>query len=119
MINFIQNQILFYLVLVFVLFLPGYSLLLAIFGKSKTLGALEKFIIAFGLSIISVDGIFFILSWLNIKINQPSVFIGIIIFILAHLIVYKFRKFSDSTKENTLFIFSKKGSNKLKFFFQI
>jgi len=107
MLQTIGNQILFYLTLVFVLFAPGYSLLLAIFGKSKVLSALEKFIISFGLSIISVDFIFFALSKTNISITRLSSIFGIAIFILICLVIFKFRKFSDSDEDNKLFSFSK------------
>jgi len=91
MLEIIANQILFYIVLVFVLFIPGYSLLLAIFGKSKTLSALERFIISFGLSIISVDFINFSLSGLHIPITRLATLISIMLFILICLIIYKFR----------------------------
>jgi len=55
MLNFIFNQILFYISIAVMLFIPGYFLLLAIFGKSKILSALEKFTLSFGLSIIAID----------------------------------------------------------------
>ncbi|MDO8241134.1 MAG: DUF1616 domain-containing protein [Candidatus Moranbacteria bacterium] len=107
MLQTIGNQILFYLTLVFVLFIPGYSLLLTIFGRSKTLSVLEKFIISFGLSIISVDFIFFAFSKADIAITRLSSIIGIAAFILICLAIFKFRKFSDSVEDNKLFSFSK------------
>lgn len=113
MLQIIGNQILFYLTLAFVLFIPGYSLLLAIFGRSKTLSALEKFVISFGLSIISVDFIFFAYSKANIAITRLSSIVGIAVFILACLIIYKIRyRKVDSGSESgmttsDLFSFSK------------
>ncbi|KKR22151.1 MAG: hypothetical protein UT50_C0001G0063 [Candidatus Moranbacteria bacterium GW2011_GWA2_39_41] len=107
MLDFIFNQVLFYLILAFVLFIPGYSLLLAIFGHSKTLSTLEKFAISFGLSIVGVDFIFFAFSKANIAITRLSSAIGIAAFILICLAIFKIRKFSNSTADEKLFSFSK------------
>ena len=107
MTEFIFNQILFYISLIVVLFLPGYVLLLAIFGKSKILSTLEKFIISFGLSIVSVDFIFFAIEKLNIPITRLSSVISIALFIVVCWIIYKFRKFSNSSENTPLFSFSK------------
>lgn len=104
-----SNQILFYISLIFVLFLPGTSLLLAIFGKSKTLNVLERFIASFALSIVSMDFIFFAFSKADIPITRLSSFIGIALFTLACLAIYKFRKNFPPSGENAekLFSFSK------------
>jgi len=107
MLHFMANQILFYLAVAFVLFVPGYVLLLAIFGKNQALSTLERFIISFGLSIISVDFLNFSLSGLHIPITRLSTFLIISIFIIICLVIYKLRKFSDSIVENPLFNFSK------------
>ncbi len=53
MISAIQNQILLYLSIAIVMFLPGWFLLLAIFGKSENqISKLEKFVFCFGRGII-------------------------------------------------------------------
>jgi hypothetical protein len=111
MLDFIQNQILFYTALVLVMFLPGWFLLLAVFGKSKTLGFLEKFIFSFGLSIISVDFIFFSYSGLKIPIDRLTTIAGIAIFLSACFAIYKFRaaknEFIGEESSEELFSFSK------------
>lgn len=111
MIEAIFNQIIFYASLILVLLLPGASLLLAIFGKSKTLDVLEKFIISFALSIVSVDFIFFAFSKANISITRLSSFIGVSLFVIACFGIYHLRskKIAFKSDENTekLFSFSK------------
>jgi len=111
MLEFIQNQILFYVSLALVMFLPGRFLLLAIFGKSRTLSTLEKFIFSFGLSVICVDFIFFAYSGLKIPIDRLTTVAGIIIFALACFVIYKLRsaknKFSYLEGDKKLFNFSK------------
>ncbi len=91
MLQYILNQILFFITLGFVLFLPGYFLLLAVFGKSQIITVLEKFILSFGLSIISVDFIFFIFSKAHLAITLPSSLLGIALFSTACLGIYKFK----------------------------
>ncbi|MBU2028345.1 DUF1616 domain-containing protein [Patescibacteria group bacterium] len=109
MLSLLQSQLMFYLAIALVLFLPGYSLLLAIFGKNKILNSLEKFILSFGLSIICIDFIFFVYPRLALPINRLSAFGGIILFSAIALIIYKFRTFSSSEARETenLFQFSK------------
>jgi hypothetical protein len=100
----------FYIAIALVLFLPGYSLLLAIWGKNKILSSLEKFILSFGLSIVSVDFIFFLYPRLSLPINRPSAFWGIFLFSAVALIIYKLRKFPSSEPrdgQEALFQFSK------------
>lgn len=89
--NFIIEQLSFYFSLILVLFVPGWFLLLAVFGKSETLGKLEKFVIAFGLSIVSVDFILFIFSKASIAITRWSSVIGILIFSAVCFGIYKVR----------------------------
>lgn len=91
MLNFIQSQTLFYIAIALVLFLPGYYLLLAIFGKNGALSQMEKFIVSFGLSIVVVDFIIFLYSKLNISITRLSSVAGILIFSTVCLITYKIR----------------------------
>ena len=111
MLNFLQNQILFYVALILVMFIPGRFLLLAIFGKSKSLSILEKFIFSFGISVISVDFIFFAYSGLKIPISRLTTVAGIVIFVLTCFAVYKWRAakngFNYAEDEIELFSFSK------------
>jgi len=107
MLQYMFNQITFYIALGLVLFVPGYALLLAIFGQRKILSNLERFIISFGLSLISVDFIYFSFSGLHISITRLSTFLGILFFSFICFAIYKFRTSSNVEKENSLFDFSK------------
>lgn len=91
MLDLIQNQILFYIAIILVMFLPGYCLILAIFGKNKIISTLERFIVSFGLSIVIVDFIIFLYSKSGILITRLSSIVGILIFIAVCYVVYKFR----------------------------
>lgn len=91
MLNLIQNQILFYVAIIIVLFMPGYFLLLAVFGKKGSLSQLEKFIISFGLSVVIVDFIFFLYSKLGVLITRMSSVAGILIFSAVCFGIYKIR----------------------------
>ncbi len=108
MLSLAFNQILLYFSIAVTMFLPGWFLLLAVFGKNKTVSALERFILSFGLGIIITDFIAFAYSKLNISITGISAIIGTAVFCLACLIVYKYRTYSDYQDENRkLFSFSK------------
>jgi hypothetical protein len=107
MLNLIQSQILLYIAIALVMFLPGYFLLLAVFGKNKIVSSLERLIVSFGLSIVIVDFIIFLYSKLNISITCLSSVAGILIFSVVCFGIYKFRKPSESIEESSLFSFSK------------
>ncbi len=108
MANSIQSEILFFLAIAFVIFLPGYFLLLAIFGKSQTLETLERFVLSAGLGIVGVDFISFAYSRLHIPITRLSEILGILIFTLTCFAIYKYRKIKKvSTESTALFNFSK------------
>lgn len=110
MFEFIYSQILFYTAIILTLFLPGYFLLLAIWGKSNIISSLERFIISLGLSIISIDFIFFAYDKIKIPITRQSSLAGVILFILACYLIHKIKnKNSEIANEETdkLFSFSK------------
>jgi hypothetical protein len=100
MFEFIQNQILLYIAIMLVMFLPGYSLLLAVFGKNKIISTLERFIVSFGLSIVIVDFIIFLYSKLNISITRLSSVVGILIFIAICSGVYKYFVIASEAKQS-------------------
>jgi hypothetical protein len=108
MLTFIQSQLLFYISIVLVLFLPGYFLLLAAFGRNK-FALLEKLVISFGLSIISFDFLMLLMGKLSISITRLSIFSGILIFLAICFGIYKFRenKFPKNEGINKMFDFSK------------
>lgn len=112
MLNFLGNQILFYISLVLVLFLPGYFLLLAIFGKKKVFSGIEKLVVSVVFSIISVDFLMMVLNRLNISITRSSLLIAIVVFIAFCFVIYRLvkRKSEFEAEEETsrLFNFSKK-----------
>ena len=110
MLNLIQNQILFFLAAGFLMFLPGWCLVLAIFRKSSALSSLERFIISFGLSIVSYDFILFLYSKLNIDITRTSIILGVLAFSAVCLGIYKFFRrptSKDVDGDEKLFNFSK------------
>ncbi len=80
MLSFIYNQLIFYLSIILILFLPGYFLLRTIETKRKYFSTLERFVISFALSIIITDIILLILGKFGIAINRITILISIILF---------------------------------------
>lgn len=108
-----MQLVLFYISIIFLLFLPGWFLLLAIFGKSEELSRLEKFIIAPGLGLVSINFIIIILGKSGFPITGKSIIIANLLFLLLNAIIYKTRKNKPTSTEekntnNKLFSFSKK-----------
>lgn len=93
MLEIIQSQILFYFAIGLVLFMPGYFMLLAFFGKAK-LGTLERFVIAGGLSILVSDFLMLFLYRIGILFTQISLTLSLVFFCaICQLIYYlRFRK---------------------------
>lgn len=92
MLNFLQSQLLFFAALALALFLPGYFLLLAAFGKSGKFSSLEKFVLSFGLSIIIADILLILLNKAGIAINKISLLIFFGLFFLAGYLIFYFRR---------------------------
>jgi hypothetical protein len=108
MIAFIQSQGLFYIAIATVMFLPGYFLLLAFFGKSRILEPMEKFIASFGLSIVVIDFIAFFYARVKIPITAFSTVIGVIFFLIVCAAIYKKKKNKKTESvQDELFNFSK------------
>jgi hypothetical protein len=94
------SHLLFFSAFFLVFLLPGYFLLLAALGKSKTISAIERLVLSVGLSIISIDFIFFAFTKLNLVINRSSALLGIAIFILSCLFVFQIkRQYANKTDE--------------------
>jgi len=93
MINFIQTQILFYIAIFLVLFVPGYFLLLAIESKRKLFSSLERMIFSFGFSIIVVDLLTMLMGRTGILFTRTSIILGILTFSIACFAIYKIIKF--------------------------
>lgn len=71
----------------FVLFFPGYTFIAALFPSRDALGSIERVALSFGLSIIVVPLIVFILNYTPWGIGLYPVFVSVTIFILATSVV--------------------------------
>ncbi|KKQ04872.1 MAG: hypothetical protein US15_C0040G0001, partial [Candidatus Moranbacteria bacterium GW2011_GWF1_36_4] len=108
-----MQLILFYISIFFLLFLPGWFLILAIFGKSNKLSRLEKFIIAPGLSLVSINFLIILIGKSGIPITGKSIIIANLLFLLLNAIIYKTQKnkqisIEEKDASDKLFSFSKK-----------
>ncbi|MCX6766069.1 MAG: DUF1616 domain-containing protein [Candidatus Moranbacteria bacterium] len=103
MLLFIQNQLLLYAAIAVILFLPGYLLLVAIWGKGKIFSELEKFIISVALSIGIVDVLLILLGKFKIPITRFSILLALAIFFLVCILIkYSYntiRRPADSVTE--------------------
>ncbi len=91
MLEIIQSQILFYFAIILVLFLPGWFLLLAFFGKTK-LALLERFIISVGLSVLISSFLMMLMSKIGILFSRISLVLILLIFIAGCFAIYKIRQ---------------------------
>jgi hypothetical protein len=91
MIQFIVEQLLFYSAILIVLFLPGYSLLLALFGKRKLFSSLERLVVFLGLSLVLSDFLMLLLSRFGILLTRLSLLSALTIFVFFNLGIYFFR----------------------------
>lgn len=109
--HFIFEQFLFYSSVVFLLFLPGYFLLLAI--QNNRFNSLEKIVISLGSSVVIVNFLILTLDKFNIPLNRLSVISSVAIFIFSTLAwkFFKSRKNKNAREikkeEKESFIFSK------------
>lgn len=100
--NFLESQLLFCLSIILVLFLPGYFLLSAIEARKKYFSALEKFVISFGLSIVSCDFLMILAGKAGISLNRKSILLSILLFCAICLVIkYFYRKLSRPAREET------------------
>lgn len=109
MLNFLQQQFIFYLTIALLLFLPGYLLIQA-FWKNY-FNSLEKFLFSFGLSIVTVDVIMLILGKLRILINSGSILFSLaVLFAICLLIIFLKKRYfqKEETEKSENFSFSKK-----------
>ncbi|HDH07785.1 MAG TPA: DUF1616 domain-containing protein, partial [Candidatus Moranbacteria bacterium] len=89
--SFIFQQILFFISIALVLFVPGYFLILATWGKRKIFTDLEKFIISFGLSIVIIDFLMILAGKIGISLNIVTILLLILIFAATCFGIYKKR----------------------------
>ncbi|HAI74258.1 MAG TPA: hypothetical protein DCS28_02605 [Candidatus Moranbacteria bacterium] len=107
MLEFVQSQILFYFAIILVLFLPGWFLLLAFFGKEK-LSALERFVISVGLSILVSSFLMMLMSKIGIVFSRFFLVAILAVFAAGCFAVYKIRqkKLSVESEKKIFFDFS-------------
>ncbi|MCK4635919.1 MAG: hypothetical protein KAT32_03570 [Candidatus Moranbacteria bacterium] len=107
MLNFIISQIYFILIIIFLLFLPGYLILCGVF-KREHFSAIERLVLAVPISFTLITLLIIISGTLGMPINKMFLWIlfGVVNIILLALTFFRKRK--DKTKtENKLFNFSK------------
>ncbi len=110
MLNFIISQIYFILIIIFVLFLPGYLLLCGAF-KREHFSAIEKVVLAIPVSFALATLSMIISGTLGMPINKPNIAILFLAINTVLLAITFYRKKKDQTKtENKLFNFTKNQS---------
>lgn len=87
--DFIFEQILFFISIILVLFVPGYFLFLAVWGRHKVFSRLEKCALALGLSVVSMNFLIIFIGRIGIKINALSIIFLIVIFSAACYAIYR------------------------------
>ena len=108
MLNFITQQLLFYIAIILVLFVPGYFLLLTIESRKKLFSSIERFVFSSGFSIIITDLLMMLMGKLNILFTRTSIILGIIVFSLICFAIYKSTKKKNTAIEpEKTFNFSK------------
>ena len=118
MIVSIQNQFLLYFSIALILFLPGWFLLLAIFGKNEDqISLFERFVFSFGLGLIVTDFIAFAFSKAHIPITATTSILDSVIFCAVCYGIYKYTTRGNSTPKKrdelpmqSLFSFSENQS---------
>ena len=99
--GFILSQLAFYLSILLVLFLPGYTFLLAIFGK-KHLSIFERVVIAPGLGILVCDFLMLIMAKIGLPFGRISIASMIMLFSLICWSVYFFIKRKDTPATDSI-----------------
>lgn len=109
MADLIQTQVFFYAALALVLFLPGWFLLLAFFGKEK-LSALERFVISVGLSVLISSFLMMLMSKVGILFTRSSLIITLLVFIVGCFGIYKikYKQAKAEDEKKSFFDFSQK-----------
>lgn len=113
MLQFLSSQILFYISIILVLFIPGYFLLLAIESRKKIFSDLERLVFSIGLSIISVNFLMILMGKIGIFFTRLSIILVISAFSVACFAIYKLIKLkreksdSENIDPETAFSFSR------------
>lgn len=111
MLDLILSQTLFYISIAFMLFLPGYFLMLAIWGKNARFNVLEKTVFVFGSSIIIIDFLMLAMGKSNIALNAGNIALTVSLFMFFSSLAYILRKrygfFKKETSTDEISSFSK------------
>lgn len=78
--SFVIDQALLYLSIAFLIFLPGYSLLRAVWGKHMPFGELETFVFSFAAGLVSLDFGMLLLGKCSLPISRLSLIALITLF---------------------------------------
>lgn len=103
MFQFISSQLLFYIAIILVLFVPGYFLLLAVEARKRIFGGLERFVFSLGFSIIITDFLMILIGKSGILLTKLSIITGIVIFSAICFAIHKIisAKKGSSEEENS------------------
>lgn len=107
MLQSIYTQILFYVSIILVLFIPGYFFLLAIESKKKFFNPLERLVFSFGFSIISFNFLMILMGKAGILLNRFSVIAGIVLFSFSCHMIRRMRRSKDNSSDDSSLNFSK------------
>ncbi len=108
MLGFISDQILFYVSIILVLFMPGYSFISAVFAKDR-FSSLEKLILSFGLSILITDFLMIALSKFKILFTETSLISTLLIFSILFFVIDRIKN-RNAVNDQASLGFSKKQS---------
>lgn len=107
--SFILQQILFLVSIVIILFIPGYFLLLVIWGRRRIFSDLEKLVLAFGLSIVSMNFLIIFIGRIGIKINALSIILLVTFFCAVCYGIYK--KYTSTQSSTSGFVNDSEPAN--------
>lgn len=106
MFEFITSQFLFYLSIAFLLFIPGYFFILAVWGKSSDFNSIEKTLLSFGGSVLIVDFLMLIFGKMGLPLNRVSLVIGVLLVLVSLISIYlikdKRNLFKKTESENKI-----------------
>lgn len=90
MLDLIQNQLMLYLAILLVMFLPGYCLLLAFWGKDR-MSLIERTTVSLGTSILVTDFLMLLMDRVGILFSRASLVTALLLFSAVCYLVYRKR----------------------------
>ena len=110
---FIQQQLLFYIAIILVLFVPGYFLLFAIEARGKIFNNIERFVFSLGFSVIIIDLLMLLMGKFGILLTKTSIITAIVFFYVACIVINRIirkkntEEMNNAENTNSSFNFSK------------